>query len=141
VAINGSPTTTQCYTYGFLTRAEYDLAEIAGAQVRGMPVLIYDPNGMLPSVTIMPSDDAVAVMKANNVPIDAPDGGLGYDYVRNYNAEFPNAAHGIESLSQVTTDAIQQTLAEGWTTAQMLTAGFTAQQLADTSSAPTGSLP
>lgn len=128
VSINGSRVTTQCYSYSYLAVAGD--SEVAGAQVRGMPVIIWDPNGVLPSVTIMPGDDMIAVMKANNVPIaGSPDGGLGYEYMRHYNAEFPQAAHGYETVDQVTIKAIQQTLADGWTPAQMMTAGFTAQQL------------
>jgi hypothetical protein len=115
VVVNGSRTTTQGYSYDFLTQAGDDVYEIAGAQVRGMPVVIYDPNGVLPSVTILPADDAVAVMKANNVPITTPDQGVSYEYNRLFDQDFTAAvAHGAETPTQLEAQVVRQMLAEGW---------------------------
>ena len=147
VAVNGSATTTQCYTYDFLANSGDDVYEIAGAQVRGMPVVIYDPNGVLPSVTILPTDDAVAVMKTNNVPITTPDQGVSYEYNRLFDQDFtPAVAHGAETPTQLEVQVVQQMQAEGWSSGALApwinqVASYLPAAASDASPAPTGSLP
>jgi hypothetical protein len=112
-----------------------------------MAVRIYDPSGQRPDVEIQPDGDVVAAMRANNIPIQAPDQGVSYEYGRLFTKGFTlDVAYGNKSVTQLETEVVQQMLGEGWSTEALApwikqVASYLQTPASGASPAPTGSLP
>jgi hypothetical protein len=146
VLVNGRPYITQCYTYDDLG-IEGNVYQISGAQVEGMAVRIYDPSGQRPDVELQPGDDVVAVMRANNIAIQATDQGVSYEYGRLFNQNWtPDVSSGKKDPHQLEAEVVQQMLGDGWSRESLApwinqVASYGLTPVSTASPAPTGSLP
>src|ERR1017187_4061445 len=71
---NGHP----IVTYDYSKDALPDTATVNAIQSMGYAIKIFDPSGQTSPVQVLPTDNFVAVAKANNITINAADGGANY---------------------------------------------------------------
>src|ERR1035441_4879495 len=115
VVVDGSPYITQCLTFD-----DANVYQISGAQVDGMAVKLYDPAGVKPSVSIQPTDNVLKVLQANNVPVQAADQGVSYEYGQLVKQNWtPEVSSGQTDPKQLESDVVQQMRAAGWTDEQL----------------------
>ena len=90
-------------THGFTFDAMPDLATIRGFQNMGQGIKITDPTGQRAPIEILPSDNFLDVARANNLTLNAADGGANYALATAMSAAYQAGKSTDEALAAART--------------------------------------